>query len=99
MISWKSKHSAYKLRQFYFLRNFISNKLLNMLYFSLCHSRLSYAIANWEGTDNVTLNLIKVTQNNFPRIISIKPKHELELPVLSDCKFLFVINYSPTNIF
>lgn len=68
----------------------ISNNYLKNLGFSLIYSRLNYAKANLEGTDSVTLNTLRLTQNHFARIVSNK-QDMIRFLVLSNFKLTITI--------
>lgn len=93
-VSWKKHIKLLKsklnstLRNFYFLGNLCNSETLRSVYFALVHSRIDYGIAFWCGTYKSNINMIKILQKHFIRILSKSKRSEASYPLFIKQKIL-----------
>jgi len=93
-LSWKFHIMQLKnqlrntVRKFYFLRRYVTDQMLNTLYYALVHSRLVYGIELFGGANKSVLHPLEIVQKHYIRLLSYKARREPSFPLFKQLNIL-----------
>lgn len=93
-LNWNSHIKDVKLylrsctRLLFILKPLCSQKLLKMIYYGLCHSKIGYGILCWGSTSNENLSKILIVQKHLVRLIKGCNRFEPSFPLFCSLNIL-----------